>query len=195
MIHSSKTKSCSRFGLGSGTGIGGLAAAALGARVTVLTDQRPLQFSFGMTPEGEVEKACLGRSDTILQLLERNAERNRTVINGRVMVEELLWGVDEHISKVLEAGPFDLVLGADVVYSPEYHVQQQLLQTVSALLSQTNPKAKAIISWQERIHGLSERIQSAAVEHDLILTDIQVEQLCARGKPTHLQYLTHAHKP
>ena len=151
-----------------------------------------MQYGFGVSANGDVERTFLGRSDSILELLKANVERNREVIHGRVQVEELLWGNTEHTSSVMRFGPFDFVLGADVVYSPDYHVQQQLLQTVSALLCSKKASAKAILSWQERIYGLHAKIEAAATENCLTVQDIAVEQPPDAEKPIHLQYLTHS---
>lgn len=78
--------------LGSGTGVGGLAAAAAGAQV-VLTD-------------GVKE---------LLPLLRDNAAANGVDAS----VQRLRWGEDADIVAVAAHGPFDLICGSDLLYAPE----------------------------------------------------------------------------
>ncbi|KAK9136351.1 hypothetical protein Syun_015681 [Stephania yunnanensis] len=98
--------------LGSGTGMVGIAAAAmLGANVTV-TD----------LPH-------------VLSNLRFNAEQNGKVISlrgGFVSVEALRWGEVEDVEGLMVDGPFDLVLGSDVVYYEELF--EPLMKTLCWLL-------------------------------------------------------------
>ena len=86
-LHSLQLRGARGWELGAGTGLPGLAAARLGAHVT-LTD-RP----------------------RALPLLRRNAEHNGL----QVTVLELEWGSTSPEWSAAEAPPFNLVLGADVV--------------------------------------------------------------------------------
>jgi predicted nicotinamide N-methyase len=92
--------------LGSGTGVGGLTAAACGARV-VLTD---------------------GATAT-LPLLEANVNVNG--LADRVDVRHLRWGYEEDLVHVAALGPFDLLVGSDLLYAPEEH--DSLLSTLEWL--------------------------------------------------------------
>mmetsp|Transcript_25195 Transcript_25195/g.39443 ORF Transcript_25195/g.39443 Transcript_25195/m.39443 type:complete len:379 (-) Transcript_25195:277-1413(-) len=91
--------------LGSGTGVGGLTAAAAGASV-MLTD---------------------GSSD-VLELLRVNVDANGFSRNVEVL--ELLWG-DDHEDIVRDRGPYDLIIGSDLLYAPE--VFDDLLDTLEQL--------------------------------------------------------------
>ncbi|KAF2308715.1 hypothetical protein GH714_013797 [Hevea brasiliensis] len=80
--------------LGAGTGLPGLTAARLGARLVVLTDVAPL-----------------------LPSLLRNVEANE--LGNQVEVRELVWGSDESLSQIGDLGEFDVVLMSDVFFDPE----------------------------------------------------------------------------
>lgn len=95
--------------LGAGTGLVGIVAALLGAKVTI-TDREPaLDFLFANV------KANLPPDS-----------------QGSVVVSELTWGQD---LERYPAGGFDLVLGADIVYLEDTFVP--LLQTLDHLCSDT----------------------------------------------------------
>ncbi|XP_023553140.1 protein N-lysine methyltransferase METTL21A-like [Cucurbita pepo subsp. pepo] len=80
--------------LGAGAGLPGLMAALLGARRVVLTDVEPL-----------------------LPGLLRNVDANG--LEDRVEVRELVWGLDESVSRANEFGEFDLILMSDLFYDSE----------------------------------------------------------------------------
>ena len=94
--------------LGSGTGVGGLSAAAAGAASVLLTDG----------------------ADATLELLERNA-----VANGHcradVDVARLRWGDESDLESAAKRGPFDLIMGSDLLYAPEAF--PELLESLAAL--------------------------------------------------------------
>ncbi|KAF7658390.1 hypothetical protein LDENG_00013820 [Lucifuga dentata] len=93
--------------LGAGTGLVGIVAALLGAKVTI-TDREPA-----------------------LDFLSANVKANVPPERlGSVFVSELTWGKD---LDRFPAGGFDLVLGADIVYLEETFVL--LLQTMEHLCS------------------------------------------------------------
>lgn len=94
--------------LGSGTGIGGLAAAAGGARAVVMTDGRA----------------------AALPLLEANADANG--FGDTVHAAQLEWGSRDDRERIQELGPFDLVIGSDLLYAPESH--PELLATLEHLV-------------------------------------------------------------
>jgi len=91
--------------LGSGTGVGGLTAAAAGANV-LLTDG----------------------SSVVLELLRVNVDANG--FSRNVEVSELLWG-DDHEDIIRDNGPYDLIIGSDLLYAPE--VFDDLLDTLEQL--------------------------------------------------------------
>jgi predicted nicotinamide N-methyase len=82
--------------LGSGTGLGGLAAAAGGANV-VLTDMSPVS----------------------LAMLDHSVAANPNLA-ARLSVQQLRWGNEEQIASVLENGVLrgecDMVIGCDIFY-------------------------------------------------------------------------------
>ncbi|CAK6969891.1 protein N-lysine methyltransferase METTL21A [Scomber scombrus] len=95
--------------LGAGTGLVGIVAALLGAKVTI-TDREPA-----------------------LDFLSANIKANLpTDIQESAVVSELSWG--EGLERY-PAGGFDLVLGADIVYLEDTFVP--LLQTLEHLCSDT----------------------------------------------------------
>ena len=84
--------------LGCGVGLGGLAAGYVGADV-VLTDR---------------DEAVLRRASENLQLNRQLIERE----GGSATVAPLTWGHKRRMQEVLdEYGPFDIILGSDLLYS------------------------------------------------------------------------------
>lgn len=98
--------------LGSGTGMVGIAAAAiLGAHVTV-TDL-----------------------SHVIPNLKFNAEANLNTVGlngGKVEVAALGWGVEEEMEAIKEKDQYDIILGSDVVYHD--HLYEPLLQTLKFFL-------------------------------------------------------------
>ena len=92
--------------LGSGTGIGGLTAAACGASVT-LTD---------------------GSSD-MLSLLEENIQVNG--LGEATCCQQLCWGDMVMAAELVAHGPWDLIIGSDLLYAPES--LPELVATLAAL--------------------------------------------------------------
>jgi len=92
--------------LGSGTGIVGLTAAAEGAMVC-LTDG----------------------AKSLLPMLKANVEEND--LQHRARVRCLQWGNEEEIAAVASEGPFDMIIGSDLLYSPESF--PELVDTLAAL--------------------------------------------------------------
>ncbi|EIE19225.1 hypothetical protein COCSUDRAFT_38412 [Coccomyxa subellipsoidea C-169] len=117
--------------LGAGPGLGGMAFALLGAEV-LLTDLAD-----------------------IVPLIRKNVDANFTTAAlhgaqaGRVSVQELDWGNEEHISQA--AGPFAYVLAADCVYHEEH-----LLALRQTIISLSDLKSTVIIANELR----SESVQS-----------------------------------
>lgn len=82
--------------LGSGTGVGGLTAAAAGASSVLLTDG----------------------SDAALELLQRNVASNGET-SSSLEVARMYWGDEDDTADVASRGPFDLVIGSDLLYAAE----------------------------------------------------------------------------
>merc|ERR1719247_1623646 len=91
--------------LGAGTGVAGLAAARQGADV-VVTD----------LPE-------------MIPLLSANIRANS--LSARAQAMPLHWGDAYDVEAALEHGPFDMVIGTDILYAPERF--DLLLDTIVAL--------------------------------------------------------------
>eukprot|EP00900_Chrysochromulina_parva_P014383 jgi/Chrpa1/22946/Chrysochromulina_OHIO_Genome00011126-RA len=108
---------CSRrrcLDLGSGTGIVGLAAAASGGFSQVVLTDMP----------------------SVVPLLERNVERNRSelVHDGRCGLESvsLRWDDAAELRSVAALGPYELIVGGDLLYRPQ--VVEPLLAALRALV-------------------------------------------------------------
>ena len=100
--------------LGAGIGLTGTAAAALGAAMVLLTDVEsgmPL-----LRANAEAADATLARPNTL-------------------RAQELLWGEEAHIETALAGGPYDVVLGADILYWQGPEDVGKLVQTMEAMLA------------------------------------------------------------
>ncbi|KFQ08607.1 Protein N-lysine methyltransferase METTL21A, partial [Leptosomus discolor] len=94
--------------LGAGTGLLGIVATLLGARVTITDRAAALEF------------------------LESNVQANLpSELRPRAVVKELTWGKD---LSSFPPGAFDFILGADIVYLEETFAE--LLQTLEHLCSE-----------------------------------------------------------
>jgi ribosomal protein L11 methylase PrmA len=92
---------------GSGTGVGGLSAAAAGADSVLLTDG----------------------SCATLPLISDNIEANGMA--DRASVTRMHWSDEEEVASVAATGPFDMVVGSDLLYAPE--ALESLLETLTAV--------------------------------------------------------------
>lgn len=105
--------------LGAGTGIAGLAAARQGADVLV-TD----------LPE-------------MIPLLSSNIRANK--LGARAQALPLRWGDAYDVDEALGHGPFDMVIGSDILYAPERF--DDLLETIVEL---TAPGAVVLLAYPRR---------------------------------------------
>lgn len=113
--------------LGSGTGACGLFAAGAGARRVVLTDG----------------------DDRLLELLECNRHRNQHAYEAASV--EVLWfrWTEDAANARLPNGPFDLLIGSDVIYDPDSH--EAMCATLTALLSRDAERApRAVLATMPR---------------------------------------------
>ena len=111
--------------LGAGTGVVGLCAAALGARVT-LTDL-----------------------DEIVPLMESCAERNRALVEDRVSCASLPWSAEGAAGLLAAVGPVDVVLVCECIV-PRLFAMEPLVDTVAALLA-SKPGAVALVAYEHRL--------------------------------------------
>lgn len=115
--------------LGSGTGVVGIVAAALGAN-TVISD----------LPE-------------YLPLLKTNIDLNRDVLRGEIEAKKIVWGEDSLELKE-EIGKIDFILVSDCVY-----YEASLKPLVSTLLELTEEKTEILISFEERESEQKQAVQ------------------------------------
>jgi predicted nicotinamide N-methyase len=106
--------------LGSGTGVVGLSAAALGGRV-LITDL-----------------------EENLNLLKHNINKNKS---DRMKIEAsvLRWGDKDAIQEIIRRLSFDFVLVADCVYYAE-----SLENLVDTLVDLSNPSSQVLVSYEDR---------------------------------------------
>jgi len=114
--------------LGSGTGLCGLVAAALGAQKTILTDQQSVFF-----------------------LLEQNkADQDKLIAAESVEVHLYDWGEgSEHLGP-----PFDLILVSDCVLPKLYPIEPLVEAIAALLLPSSSPRACALLSYEHRPYPL-----------------------------------------
>ena len=132
--------------LGAGTGVGGLAAAALGAALTVITDLAYCLESLRVNVEATVAAQAAAAAE---DGLEDDRSRDRqgdsagggASSSGEIRVEELDW------TRPVIGETFDVVLGADIVWLEE--LVSPLVGTFAAIAG-TNPDVHIILSHQQR---------------------------------------------
>ena len=116
-IVSGRMRTC--LDLGSGTGIVGLAAAARGTFWRVVLTDLP----------------------SVVPLLRRNAEANRTPTSAMVEALPLRWEDGEARRRVAARGPFDLIVGGDLLYRP-----QVVAPLIDALLALAGPQTSILLA-------------------------------------------------
>jgi predicted nicotinamide N-methyase len=128
--------------LGSGTGISGIAAAVLGAKLVVLTDWAPVHQKLSLNSEGVLEQTPLSQTASILSLLHFNVARNTQVARPcDLHVRELQWGNQEHAARVRdEFGRFDVIIGSEVIYTAS--CAASILDTLPLLM---HPRSSAVL--------------------------------------------------
>lgn len=110
--------------LGSGIGLTGAAAAAVGATGVLLTD---------------IAEA--------VPLLQRNAARvNAGLAAPALRVQDLLWGDEQAVARA-GVGAFDVVLGADVLYFQDPDDVEKLVRTLVQLLA---PGGTIVLAYEWR---------------------------------------------
>ncbi|KAJ1447561.1 putative methyltransferase-domain-containing protein [Pelagophyceae sp. CCMP2097] len=128
--------------LGSGCGLVGLGLAAKNAEaLVVLTD-----------PQVATQLSADAETDT-LAFLRRNVELNGL---GNSSAEKLLWGRKDAAAFRDAFGPFDLVVGSDLLYAPDHY--GALLETMLEL------KAPVVLGYQHR-HAGEQRFLDLASKH------------------------------
>lgn len=130
--------------LGAGTGLLGIAVAAMGANVT-LTDQANFVYP---------DKDSTDRLEnlSLLDLLRTNAQHNLNLTQDpgqqNVQVHEMLWGSASHHAALPSPGTFDWIVAADILLFASAH--RDLIQTLTAL---STPKTVILIEHTDRGDG------------------------------------------
>ena len=142
--------------LGSGTGIVGLAAAASGGFSRVVLTDLP-----SVTP-----------------LLERNTASNSARMPTAVQIEAvpMRWDDDDELRRVAELGPFDLIVGGDLLYRPQ--VVPPLLYALSRMMSR-HTRALFAASLQhspETIRLFTQTMSAEGYDVQLLGPDAQSER-------------------
>lgn len=92
--------------LGSGCGLLGISLASLGEEV-ILTDPA-VSFWHTETESGDVMST--------LDHLRENIEINSKVVENRAVAAKLFWGNEEDLDNIENEGPFDLIIGSELLY-------------------------------------------------------------------------------
>ena len=149
--------------LGSGQGLLGIALAAQGDEV-VLTDPA---VDFGGSAS----------ATNTLSRLRGNIDLNRDLVGRRASAEKLLWGNETDMAAVQGKGPFDLVIGCEVIYNSESHAP--LLATLKRFSSES--LAPVVLGYLERNTGESEFLDLARLHFDVDLEPIDLGSVSAEA--------------
>ena len=143
----------------------------------------------GAMAGGGPARVVLTDIPTLLPLLRRNTEHNRSALRCDVRVEPLDWNAPPPAA-VLEAGPFDLVVAAEVLYMAE--CAAPLLQT---LLTVTAPGAQIVLALSCRFKEVEKSFFDAAAAdfemvdetasapdvEDLLASDVSIFRLTRKA--------------
>ncbi|KAK9812794.1 hypothetical protein WJX72_003942 [[Myrmecia] bisecta] len=151
-----KVKGKRTLELGSGMGLGGMAAAMLGSEV-VLTDVASVVPLLQRNYENNLSPAALQGSD--LQWLNQV---------GKLTVQELDWAEPKHYAAVQP--PYDFVLAADCVYHEQ--LVEDLLRT---LLAVTDAKSMVLVANELRSDSVHGRFMEICEPH------FTIKKLSAKG--------------
>mmetsp|Transcript_5074 Transcript_5074/g.7355 ORF Transcript_5074/g.7355 Transcript_5074/m.7355 type:complete len:310 (-) Transcript_5074:136-1065(-) len=153
-IKGRKWKGLNVIELGAGTGAAGLAAAALGADVT-LTDQASYIYPNGKTQaivqEEDTKSTSFKEKCSLIDLLKINVKISGAVSqsasNRKPKVAELLWG-NTSLTTALPLSTYDLICGSDILLFAAAHVD--LITTIRTL---SNSDTVVLIEHTDREGG------------------------------------------
>mmetsp|Transcript_21435 Transcript_21435/g.46567 ORF Transcript_21435/g.46567 Transcript_21435/m.46567 type:complete len:259 (-) Transcript_21435:60-836(-) len=135
--------------LGAGLGLCGITAHYLGAKSVMMTD--------GDTP------SLLKMRENVRQ--NCGAGDAMSTENNTIVCRQLFWG-SPHMEKFLEHGKYDMILGADVIYTPPS--VQPLLDTVACLLK---PHGQFVLSRYNKWNNVDDEVViEAAKQRCLVCT-------------------------
>ena len=127
--------------LSAGLGLNALTAASSGASKVIATEVEPALTSL---------KNSIGINSHVAG-------------HENISVEELEWGVNTPLSESILAPPLDIVVGADLIYSPSLH--EVLLQTLERVL--TVGVTTLVLAFEERGSAEQEFLDAARRRLDL----------------------------
>lgn len=154
--------------LGSGCGVLGIGVASLGEEV-VLTDPA-VPFHTCNTDDPKKEQNTI--DNTTLQWLDANIGLNSDILDGRATARKLYWGNADDMDDVEGAGPFDLVIGSELLYYAESF--PGLLATIRRFGKGGVP---VLLAYKTRRLGESKFLASAEEYFD-----ISIERLGRKGQ-------------
>ncbi len=151
--------------LGTGTGVVGISAACMGAHA-VLTDREPRLF----------------------ELIESNVKKNAHTMKkgGGTAVSTILeWGNKHHIAAVQKLGPFDFIIGSDILYTSSVHAK--LAETIKTLIVNTPDHSTKVfiaypsrdLCYRVRIDGVDPEASAESARHRFSAVTLKEETLQA----------------
>ena len=122
--------------VGAGLGLCGIAAHYLGAASVVMTD-------------GDTQT-----SEKLRENVRENCSDDDAEAKNAIDCRQLIWGSPHMERFANDEGQYDLVLGADVVYTPES--REPLFDTVAHLLKK--PHGKFVLSRYNKWHNVENEV-------------------------------------
>jgi len=151
---------CSILVLGSGCGLLGIGLAVLYPNSRVILTDAPVDFT--TAADKDVEENSEPTTQSTMDWLEGNVERNQHLVQDRVSVAPLLWGNEAHQQAISNnlllnssqgQGQIDLIVGSELLYNNEASFRG-LLDTLLYFLGD-NGNATILLVYRQRKLGES----------------------------------------